>query len=241
MDATKEKIYGIAGSMLLCAALLFVLYVTFLRTEIKPKEEGILVHFEADAPPGETVAAESEENGETPQEANPDLPAETKPAPITQNSEQTVAIEAAKAKQSRVEEEQRKRDAINKQVAGAFAGAFGDGRQGTEQTASQSNPKTAPATRSGGGGYGDFNLSGRTLAEGLPKPVYSASEEGNIVVNIMVDPRGNVIVAEIGKGTTINNGAMRRSALDAARKAKFSSIKGNNNQSGTVTYRYYLR
>lgn len=262
MALTKEKIYGVTGSILFYIVLLLILYYTFLRTEIKVKEEGILVNFGTVNLATGTFTPQSEVNEAASLEANPSLPAQeipeipqlqspkvstittspTKPTPppITQNSEQTAAVEAAKAEQARVEQEQRKRDAINRQVSGAFAGNSGRGQQGTKQA--QGNPKNATATASGGSDYGEFNLSDRTLgAEGLPRPAYSAQEEGNIVVDIVVNPQGNVIRAEIGKGTTINSVTMRKSARDAALKAKFSSISRNNNQPGTITYRYYLK
>ncbi|MDR2388444.1 MAG: TonB family protein [Tannerellaceae bacterium] len=91
------------------------------------------------------------------------------------------------------------------------------------------------------GGYGTFNLNGRSIGSGgLPRPEYSVQEEGRIVINITVDPKGNVIFAEIGKGTNIDNSSLRQSALNAARKAKFNTISGSNNQSGTITYNYRL-
>ena len=251
MKLTKEKIYGISGSILSCIVLLLILYFTFLRTEIKAKEEGILVNFGAVDLAAGTFKPESEVAEAARQEAAPTSPDEEIPeVPLTQNLEQTAAIEAAKqkekekaaaeqaakAEQARLAEEQRKRDSINRQVSGAF------GPSNTEQSDQPSNPQNATTTTQSAGSYGEFNLGGRTLsAGGLPRPAYSAQEEGNIVIDITVDPRGNVILAEIGKGTTINSTAMRRSALDAARKAKFSSITGNNNQSGTITFRYNLK
>lgn len=287
MELTREKKYGIAGSILFYILLLLILYFTFLRTEIKAKEEGVLVNFGTVnvaagtfTPKGEAAAAARQETNpappvrempevsrpkpqtkpavQQPSPAKPQSKPQTKPTPppMTQNLEQAAAVEAAKqrerekaaaeqaakAEQARLAEEQRKRDAINRQVSGAFGSdAAGQSRQGTGQTGSgaQGNPQSTATTA---GSYGEFNLGGRTLgAGGLPKPAYSAQEEGSIVVDITVDPRGNVILAEIGKGTTINSTAMRRSALDAARKAKFSSIAGNNNQSGTITYRYHLK
>ncbi|MDR1610804.1 MAG: TonB family protein [Candidatus Symbiothrix sp.] len=283
MELTKEKSYGIFGSILFYIALLLILYFTFLKTEIKAKEEGVLVNFGAVnlatgtfTPKGEVSEAKQQEAGpapsaqkipEVPKPQPSKVPPATKPKPqtkptpppMTQNLEQTAAIEAAKqkqrekaaaeqaarAEQARLAEEQRKRDAINRQVSGAFgAGTAGHGAQGTGQTGSgiQGNPQSTATAAQSGSGYGEFNLGGRTLgAGGLPRPAYSAQEEGSIVVDITVDPQGNVILAEIGKGTTINSVAMRRSALDAARRAKFSSITGNNNQSGTITYKYYLK
>jgi TonB family protein len=73
---------------------------------------------------------------------------------------------------------------------------------------------------------------------GLPRPEDRIAEAGTIVINITVDPRGDVIRAEIGRGTNIDNPIMRTGALDAAKRAKFNSIQGTNNQSGTITYRY---
>lgn len=190
--------------------------------------------------------------------------------PITQNKENTAAIESARKKQeekNRLEaeqraqrakaeaeqqaqrakaEEQRKRDAINQQVSGAFgSGTTAQNQKGTGTTGSgiQGNPQSTSSVGSpSGGGYGEFNLGGRTLGVGgLPRPAYSVEEEGRIVISITVDPNGNVIFAEIGKGTNIANDSMRKSALEAARKAEFNSISGNNNQSGTITYRYSLK
>jgi TonB family protein len=67
------------------------------------------------------------------------------------------------------------------------------------------------------------------------------TEYGTIVIDITVDPKGNVIFAGIGKGTNIGNTSMRQSAIDAAKRTKFNNISGNNNQSGTITYKYTLK
>ena len=186
---------------------------------------------------------------------------------ITQNNEETAAIEASKKKEEerkkreaaeaeqkriaearkKAEEEQRKRDAINNQVSGAFgAGTSNQTSQGTGTSGSgnQGSPQGNSDTgaNSGIGGYGEFALNGRTLGSaGLPRPSYSVQEEGRIVVDITVDPRGNVIQTGIGRGTNIDNATMRKAALEAAGKAKFNAITGSNNQSGTITYRYNLK
>jgi len=151
------------------------------------------------------------------------------------------------AERQRLAEEQRKRE---EEISNRVAGAFGMGSaEGTSQgdaaegTGNQGSPfgNSDQGANEGVGGYGSFNLNGRSIgAGGLPRPAYTIQEEGRIVINITVDPRGNVIFAEIGRGTNIDNASMRRSALDAARKAKFNSINGANNQSGTITYVYKL-
>ena len=86
-------------------------------------------------------------------------------------------------------------------------------------------------------GFGTFNLNGRSIGQGgLPRPSYNGQEDGRVVVDIVVNPSGNVIRADIGRGTHIDNLNMRKRAIDAALKAKFNHVQGNNNQSGTITY-----
>ena len=141
----------------------------------------------------------------------------------------------------------KKRQAISNRVAGAFGigGAEGNSQGDAETgTGNQGSPfgNSDHGANEGVGGYGSFNLNGRSIgAGGLPRPAYTIQEEGKIVINITVDPKGNVIFAEIGRGTNIDNASMRKSALDAAKRAKFNSISGANNQSGTITYVYKLK
>lgn len=152
------------------------------------------------------------------------------------------------AEKKRQEEERRKKEeAIKNKVAGAFGiGGSTGTNQGDASTGegNQGSPfgNSDQGANEGVGGYGSFALDGRSIGEGgLPRPAYTAQEEGRIVINITVDPKGNVIFAEIGKGTNIDNASMRKSAIEAAKKAKFNSISGANNQSGTITYRYSLK
>ncbi len=151
-------------------------------------------------------------------------------------------------RKKQADEQRRKEQAIRDRVAGAFGSSGGSENCNQGDATSGSGNQGSPFGNSdsganeGVGGIGSFNLNGRSIgAGGLPRPAYTIQEEGRIVINITVDPRGNVIMAEIGKGTNIDHATMRKSALEAARKAKFNSIQGTNNQSGTITYRYSLR
>jgi TonB family protein len=151
------------------------------------------------------------------------------------------------AKKRAAEEKKKKEEAISNRVAGAFGiGSAAGTSQGDAATGTgnQGSPfgNSDHGANEGVGGYGSFNLNGRSIgAGGLPKPAYTIQEEGKIVINITVDPKGNVIFADIGKGTNIDNESMRKSALSAAKKAKFNEISGTNNQSGTITYVYRLK
>ena len=287
---TREEIYGYIGSTIFCLLVMLLLFVTVIKTTIKSGEEGILVNFgnvnlstgTFEPRRGEPLRGEPQNESERPtvpvqqtvqtpaqqpvqrqvqQPANQPGTQNSSPPVLTQNLENTVAIEAARkeqeeknrieaeqrAQQAKAEAEQRARDAINQQVSGAFGSSeTGPNQRGTGTTGTgiQGDPgSTTSAGSPTGTGYGEFNLGGRGLrgSGGLPLPDYSVQEEGRIVVNITVNSNGDVIFAEVGRGTNIDNSNMRRSALDAARKATFARINGANNQSGTITYRYFLK
>ena len=275
MKFTKEEISGFAGSILFCFLLILLLYFIVLRTKIPTEESGVLVNFgTVDWSSGtfEPRAQETDRSVIPEETVLPELvpvaPIRYTPPAITQNQEETAAIEAAKrereenerrrkiqeeAEQRRIaeakriaDEEARRREEINRQVSGAFgAGTSNQSQEGTaasgtgNQGSSMGNAATGASE--GAGGHGSFDLTGRSLGpDGLPKPSYSAQIEGRIVVNITVDSKGNVISAQVGQGTNIDNASMRDSAEAAARRAKFNSITGTNNQSGKIIYNYRL-
>lgn len=268
MKLNKDDIYGLIGTLVFHFIILLILGFTVLKTIIPEEEGGILVNFgNLDMAAG---TFEPRYTGEViPQNTAPVPPPRTETAEeevVTQDIEESVALDNEEKKKEeerkreedrkrreeeerrRLAEEQRKREeAISNRVAGAFGMGSTDERgQGDAQsgTGNQGSPfgNTDHGANEGTGGYGSFNLNGRTIgAGGLPRPAYTVQEEGRIVINITVDPKGNVIFADIGRGTNIDNASMRKSALDAAYRAKFNSISGTNNQSGTITYRYSLK
>ena len=161
--------------------------------------------------------------------------------------EETERRRKEEAEKKQKEEEQRQQqEAISNRVSNAFGmGNSQESNQGdaTTGTGNQGSPfgNADTGANEGTGGFGTFNLNGRSIGRGgLPRPVYTTQVEGRIVINITVDPSGNVILAEIGRGTNIDDSSLRKSAIDAARRAKFNKIQGANNQSGTITYIYKL-
>lgn len=154
-------------------------------------------------------------------------------------AERRAAAERAAAEKAAAE-------AAAKRIAGAFGKGTQMGNRGTGQTSSglQGSPTGNAATGSsaGVGGYGTFDLNGRSLGgSGLPKPVYNVQDEGRVVVTITVNPAGSVIQTSINKRTNTSNPALQKAALDAARKARFNRIDGVNNQAGTITYYFKLK
>jgi TonB family protein len=190
---------------------------------------------------------------------------------VTQSEEETVYIPDKKKKETedkaavekarqeaeakrRAEDERLKREKEQQQqsenISNLASKAFGqssapEAQQGDQPagTGNQGNPfgNADQGANTGTGGFGSFNLNGRSIGSGgLPRPAYNSQQEGKVVINITVDPNGNVINANFGRGTNTDDADLRNSARDAALKAKFNKIKDNNNQVGTITYNFKL-
>lgn len=146
---------------------------------------------------------------------------ETKAPTATQDVEKTIAIneakkqEAAKKKQEAAvaeanrlaqaeadriakQEADRKKN-INSQMAGLFGNGSGNGSRGnTHGTGTQGSPagNGSVGKVSGVGGTGTYDLGGRGVGSGgLKLPSYTVDDYGTVVVDIIVDPKGNVIEA----------------------------------------------
>jgi hypothetical protein len=269
IELTRERFIGIAGSGVFCLALFVFLLMTYISTQIKTGEEGILVNFgTVDAASGSFTPRSSAQKPPQPEVRPRPQPVEkpviqrvnapkvTQTKPVIKGNEPSAAVDdelkrkqrleteriiAQKEAAARAEAERKALEAIKSQVSGAFDGNAGESRSGTAQTGAgvQGNPDSASSTGNpAGGGYGRFNLSGRSLnGEILRQKDFE--EEGTIVINITVDWRGNVVNTGIGRGTNIDNARQRSYAEAAARRAKFNSIApGSNNQSGTITFIY---
>ena len=164
--------------------------------------------------------------------------------------EKTEAEKRAEAERLAAEKKAAEERAAAEAAAKRIAGAFGKGTQmgskgtGTSGEGIQGNPtgNAAEGQSTGVGGYGTFDLNGRSLGPGgLPRPIYNVQEEGRVVVTITVNPAGQVIHTSINKRTNTANAALRKAAEDAARKARFNSVSGVNNQTGTITYYFKLK
>ena len=159
--------------------------------------------------------------------------------------EKTEAEKRAEAEKAEAEKKAAA-EAAAKKIAGAFGKGTQMGNKGTGTTGSglEGSPTgNSSEGKSGGvGGYGTFDLNGRSLGSGgLPMPVYNVQDEGRVVVTITVNPAGQVISTSINKRTNTVNASLRKAAEEAARKARFNQVDGVNNQTGTITYYFKLK
>lgn len=163
------------------------------------------------------------------------------------NSEEIAeALREKTEAEKRAEAEKAAAEAAANKIAGAFGKGAQMGSKGTASSGSGVQGKTDGNSSTGGmagmGGYGTFDLNGRSLGQGgLPIPVYNVQEEGRVVVTIVVNPAGHVISTSINKRTNTVNPVLRKAAEDAAKKARFNAVDGPDNQSGTITYYFRLR
>ena len=86
----------------------------------------------------------------------------------------------------------------------------------------------------GNGGYG-FSLAGRNMVKPPVLP-NNITEEGKVVVEIVVDKNGTVIKAEAnGRGTNTNSSNLKTIARQAAFATKFNVSGVEGEQKGTLT------
>ena len=174
-----------------------------------------------------------------------------KPKKPVKKPEKTEAEKAAEAKRLAEAKAERERKAAEEAARKKVAGAFGKGSQMTGNkgtsasgtgTEGSKEGNSSTGAKTGTGGYGTFDLGGRSLGTGsLPKPAYNVQEEGRVVVNITVNPAGQVVATSINPQTNTVNSVLRKAAEDAARKARFNTVDGVTNQTGTITYYFNLR
>ena len=211
-----------------------------------------------------------DESGMTTDTSVPEPEVSSKAEMITQDDEPTISVpkkevanneavepkektEAEKraeaerlAAEKKAAEERAAAEAAAKRIAGAFGKGIQMGNKGNADLGhgnqGSSTGNSAGGQTTGVGGYGTFDLNGRSLGpDGLPMPIYNVQEEGRVVVTITVNPAGQVIQTSINKRTNTANVTLRKAAEDAARKARFNTVDGVNNQTGTITYYFKLK
>ncbi|MBQ7967677.1 MAG: TonB family protein [Bacteroidaceae bacterium] len=255
---TKNQIQGLVVTIVAHALVVLLLLMVKLSAPLQEEESGIPVML------GNSLLAQghtesyqytevSSVKSDVPNVDNAPL---TQPQPqvdeplITQPDEPTVEVPTAEELEARkrAEAERLAAERVAQQMASAFGKGFEMGSKGEatekadEGTQGIETGVAAADKAVGVGVQGTFDLNGRSLSgSGLPVPVNTVQDEGRVVVNITVNPAGQVIATSINRRTNTVNPELRKAAEDAARKARFNAIEGVDNQSGTITYYFKLR
>jgi TonB family protein len=258
LKVTKNQIQGIAVTLVVHLLVVLLLLMVRLSAPVPEEESGIPVMLgNALLAQGHTESYQYTEvssvKSDVPNVNNAPL---TQPQPqvdeplITQPDEPTVDMPTAEEieAQKRAEAERQAAERAAQQMASAFGKGFEMGSKGEasekadEGTQGTETGVAAADKAVGVGVQGTFDLNGRSISgSGLPIPVNTVQDEGRVVVNITVNPSGEVIATSINRRTNTVNPELRKAAEDAAKRARFNNIEGVDNQSGTITYYFKLR
>ena len=263
----KEQIHGIVGTLIFHLIVLLILLLVVMSKPQQQQEAGVAVvmgtvaEASGDAyeytevkpyTPPSTPKMEPKASSDEPfitqdDEPSIELPDTKKNAPKKEKTKEELEAEKrAREELRRKQEAERLAREANDKIAGAFGKGStmvgqGESKQGRGVEGSLEG-NDAKGIKTGVGGYGTFDLNGRSLGKGgLPRPVYNVQDEGRVVVNITVNSQGRVIQTSINGRTNTVNAALRSAALKAAAEAVFNEVDGVNNQMGTITYYFKLK
>ena len=105
-----------------------------------------------------------------------------------------------------------------------------------KKDANATNLESALATTNNSKSTNSYHLINRKVIE-FPNPVYICESFGKVVLQIEVNANGYVIMTSVNKNTsTTTNLCLIESAIDYAKKARFTKDKNKPSQMGSITY-----
>ena len=243
----KDKGIAVAGTIIVHALIILVLFFIIMPTVELQGEEGVEVDL---GMMNQGMGNIQPEKPAIPQAAQPQQKqSKSKEDIVTQNDEEAPALEKPKNTKPKQEKpaEQPKPTVNNRAIYRGNNNPQAGGSEGiTGQPGDQGNPNGLAGVRQyeGNGGRGNgtgYDLGGRG-AKSLHRPDDDFSEEGKIVVDIWVNRAGQVVRAEVAtKGTDIINSAMRQKAVQAAKRSTFAADSdAPEEQHGTITYTFVI-
>ena len=268
-DRTQQRLVGgIATLIYAVSVLLLLLLLKFQLLPPPVNGEGLMINFGnvEEAAPGADLAM-NDQAAEDPQQPQQQAPPQqaAEDEQLTQDFEETdvVVKEKKKDEKKTPKKEDKKVEAkpkpeqkpvekpreVNRKALfpgrteGSKATSEGTGTGAGNQGNLAGTPEGSHEGTGTGTGGNSASLSGRSLVGMLPKPDYSAKDQGRVVIEIMVDQQGKVTAATYrSKGSTTQNSSLVNSALQAARRAQFNVDENAPvSQSGTITYNFRMQ
>ncbi|MDR1129489.1 MAG: TonB family protein [Prevotellaceae bacterium] len=126
----------------------------------------------------------------------------------------------------REEKEKREKAREDNKVSGIDDIAPDESHQSAEESLAYKGPSIV-----------SYYLEDRTAIH-LPIPSYKCFKGGDVTVLIEVNPQGYVIDAEIDKRNSNSDECLHRAAINAAERARFSSLQRSETQKGNIIYRF---
>ena len=263
-----SHIIGIIASILVMLLIFLILWFVYLDKPYVPEEEGselVMADFDEEqyqvpASAGATAgsAAPSAAHEETAVEPAPQTTTTPSEPVVVQEDPSVAAAKAAREEAERLaaaeaaakaeaeaaaKAKKAEEDAKKAKAQSAMKGLFGSGNgsgsgSSTTEGAGSSTSKGSNPVGSGISNGNSWSLNGRSLNGKLSAPQYNSNSEGIVVVRIRVNAAGQVVEATKGSGTNTSDQTLIDAAINAAKKANFSS--GNGDVIGTITYKFKL-
>ena len=246
----KQERHTIAaiGTVLFLLLVLLLLWFVRLYAVAPEQEEGIeLAFLEEEMPDTGGYPSDAPNPSPVPEDAPaaPAAPAVSQPTPATPpehivSEEETLAIERARKKKEEREAAERARkqkeaEAIAK--ANAMSSLFGNtGNSENVGSGSQGAGQKGNPVGHGSSGGNSWSLEGRGIKGTFPTPEKGQYTPGKVVIEIRVDPQGQVISAREAKGGNISDKNTIEAMLKKAREVRFTESDKNNVQIGYITY-----
>ncbi len=271
MQLQKSEIISAVVTAIITALLILFLCLFGMMAMRDVMDEGVEIAFGTEDGFGEQVPSPLPTTSPEPTTTTPAAPTPNPEELLTQDNPSVVMTEEERrkekerneemAEQQRIEQERIKQEEAERKAeeerqrqeqirqekaskAAALTGsAFTNKGNGSGETSGDSQ-KGNPAGI-GKSPEGVTGLNGRSLTTNrgrLIEPPYPGNQQGRVVIDIVVDSQGRVTSATINVGkTTIGDNAIRNQAIAAARKNRFSTIKGTAVAKGTITFNYKIK
>lgn len=252
-DNSRSRRSGIIALAAYLVALVGVLVFASFTIEMPNADEGILVDFGTTATGSGRVDMAMSQPAPKPAAPRPKAPKVEQDIVTSQQEDAPAVLQKPQTKPQKVEEvvepEPKPRE-VNKKALFPGRTVGSDAKSEGESNKAEGNQGSEQGSLGGahveGGGQGtsgvSFDLSGRSLVGSLNRPAYNGTEEGRVVVRIVVNAAGVVTSAEYqAKGSTTNTKTLVDAAIKAARGTRFNAVEqGTTSQQGTITYIFKL-
>ncbi len=245
---------GLIATSVYVVLLALVLWLVDFSVEVDTAEQGIMIDF-GDSEFGQ--GSEDMESTDTPSQVAAKSGTTTPEQILTDDSSEVEinATEVIEISESAKQQEVITKDAVVEEQprevnqralfpgrtlsSNSASQGESDVAQGNQGDVSGERESTLGATGAGVEGVA-WNLSGRSVVGKLPLPSYSENATGKVVIEIMVDEKGNVTRATYSaQGSTTNSSQLVSAARNAALSAKFNP-SDDFAQVGTITYTFRL-
>lgn len=252
----KKEAITVTGIVLVLIFLFFMFRAFSAVPKMEVNEGGVEVQLGEPDQGGPDNSPMTESDAYTP-------PTEASADDLVDSEDSEVSVKTSDSKKQEVKEPEKKEpekkvdqtitDLMNKKKNSKDKSAgVGDGKApGTQGDKKGEGDKTKGTPGKGGGDNNSIgtpngliaglSLSGRNITK---KPVLrdSYNSKGKVVVEILVNAKGNVVSATAGaRGTTVNDPKLFAIAKKLALETKFDALSSGKSQNGTITFKFGLK